>query len=381
MEQVQEHPLVPPREANGRYSGLGRLSDFFIDYAMRERTFLALLGFGFLLVGVTYEHAAIARWVGFLFASYAAVGNDSIQTIGTFIASNGKKPWWALWLFMGAIFLATVLYSWLAHDGDVSYQRLAAKGFETAPASFSYLQVAAPLFLLILTRFRMPVSTTFLLLTSFTTSAGSVGKVLSKSVSGYALAFAVAFGVWIVLSKVLERWTKGTEPHPLWRIGQWIISGVLWAVWLMQDAANIAVYLPRSLSLLEFIAFAGVIVAGLGLLFYMRGERVQQVVTEKTNVVDVRSATIIDAVYAVILFYFKMHSKMPMSTTWVFIGLLGGRELAISLRRAGPYSVKHAVKLMAKDVFFVAIGLLVSVIIATAVNDGFRSAVLGMFGL
>ena len=30
----------------------------------------------------------IAMWVGFLFAAYAAVANDSIQTLGTFIASN-----------------------------------------------------------------------------------------------------------------------------------------------------------------------------------------------------------------------------------------------------------------------------------------------------
>ena len=85
--------------------------------------------------------------------------------------------------------------------------------------------------------------------------------------------------------------------------------------------------------------------------------------------------------YYIILFYFKMHSKMPMSTTWVFVGLLGGREIAISLRRAGPHSVKHAVKLLAKDLLFVMIGLAVSMIIAASVNDGFRDALLGLVGL
>lgn len=364
-----------------RRESRGGVTGYFVDIAMRERVFLALIGCGFILVGLTYEHAGIARWIGFLFAGYAAVGNDSIQTIGTFIASNAKKPWWLLWLFIGGIFVATVTYSWVAHDGDVSYQRLAAKGFSKTPTEFTYLQVAAPLFLLMLTRMRMPVSTTFLLLTSFSTSAASVGKVLDKSLMGYALAFGLAFAVWITLSKVLERWFKSGDPHPGWRAAQWLISGMLWMVWLMQDAANIAVYLPRSMSLIELLAFIGVIFAGLGYLFYRGGERVQQVVDEKTDVIDVRSATIIDAVYCVILFYFKMHSKMPMSTTWVFIGLLGGRELAISLRRAGPNSLWTAVKLTLKDLLFVSIGLLVSLAIAAASNQGFRDALLGIIGL
>ncbi|MDX1637911.1 MAG: hypothetical protein R3281_08085, partial [Balneolaceae bacterium] len=59
--------------------------------------------------------------------------------------------------FCGGIFLLTVSYSWYVYEGDVSYQRLAAKGFSDAPATFSFLQVAAPIFLLLLTRMRMPV--------------------------------------------------------------------------------------------------------------------------------------------------------------------------------------------------------------------------------
>ena len=134
-----------------------------------------------------------ARWVGFLFAAYAAVANDSIQTIGTFIASNKQKPWWVLWFFIGGIFLVTMGYSWYANSGDVTFQRLAAKGFDKSPTSFSFLQIAAPIFLLILTRMKMPVSTTLLLLTSFSTEAKSIGKVLMKSFSGYFLAFFIGW--------------------------------------------------------------------------------------------------------------------------------------------------------------------------------------------
>ncbi|MDZ7772138.1 MAG: hypothetical protein U5K31_05265 [Balneolaceae bacterium] len=94
----------------------------------------------------------MARWVGFALAGYSAIANDSIQTIGTFLASNEDKKWWVLWLFIGGIFLVTVSYSWVVYDGDVSHQRLASKGFSEAPSSFTFLQVAAPIFLLLLTR-------------------------------------------------------------------------------------------------------------------------------------------------------------------------------------------------------------------------------------
>ena len=65
----------------------------------------------------------------------------------------------------------------------------------------------------------------------------------------------------------------------------------------MQDAANIAVYLPRSMSFGQFAGFAGVVFIGLGLLLYYKGGRIQKIVTEKSVVTDVRFATIIDFIY------------------------------------------------------------------------------------
>ncbi len=346
----------------------------------RERTFLIVLLAGFVVCAATYRTPHIAAWVGFAFAGYSAIANDSIQTIGTFITSNRHKAWWVLWLFMGGIFLLTATYSFITFEGDVSYQRLASKGFETAPTEFSYLQIAAPLFLLVLTRLRMPVSTTFLLLTSFATDVGSVGKVLSKSLTGYVLAFGVAMVVWMLASRAIDRWMTG-EPHRAWRVGQWVTSGILWSVWLQQDAANIAVYLPRSLSIPEFLIFAGGIFLGLGLLFRMGGEKVQEIVDEKSGVVDVRAATLIDFVYALILYYFKFVSNVPMSTTWVFLGLLGGRELAMALRGASEHRWTVAAKMIGRDVLFAGFGLLVSIVLAAAVNDPFRDEVLAVLGL
>lgn len=54
-----------------------------------------------------------------------------------------------------------------------------------------------------------------------------------------------------------------------------------------------------------------------------------------------------------------------MSTTWVFIGLIGGREIGISIeRKAGEeYTLWRAIKAMAYDVFLALIGLMVSLMV------------------
>ena len=351
-----------------------------------EQSFLAFIVCCFLLAMFAAPYPQLAMWVGFLFAAYAAVANDSIQTIGTFIASNQDKKWWVLWLFLGGIFVATITYSWATVDvvgafnaegeaigdgvvdRDVSNGRLSAKGFEKAPTSFHFLQVAAPVFLLILTRLRMPVSTTFILLTSFAATPAAVGKVLAKSMTGYMLAFLIGFIVFVSVAKLAKKHFTG-KAHFGWTIAQWITSGTLWSVWLMQDAANIAVYLPRSMNFFTFLGFVSVVFFGLGMLLYYKGGRIQKIVTEKSVVSDVRFATMIDFIYCILLFYFKLHSKVPMSTTWVFIGLLGGRELGMALQRSGENSILKTFKLIFKDFSFAMIGLFISIVIAIGVND------------
>ncbi len=333
-----------------------------------ERNFLGFICLAFILAMFATPYPHLAMWVGFLFAAYAAIANDSIQTIGTFIASNQDKKWWVLWIFIGGIFFFTMLYSWVTLSGDVSHGRLASKGFDVAPTEFHFLQVAAPIFLLILTRLRMPVSTTFILLTSFAASPAAVGGVLAKSMSGYVLSFLMGLFFFMLVARAAKKYFTG-EAKFGWTIAQWITSGTLWSVWLMQDAANIAVYLPRSMNTGQFMGFVSVVVIGLGLLLYYKGGRIQKIVTEKSVVTDVRFATLIDLIYCVILFYFKLHSQVPMSTTWVFIGLLAGRELGMALMKTGDNSIWKSIKLGLKDMSYALIGLIISIAIAIGVND------------
>ncbi len=332
-----------------------------------------------LLLALVFAHdPQIAMWLGFVFAGYSAISNDSIQTIGTFIASNSNKPWWLLWLYIGLIFVATISASFFLYDGDVSFQRLTSKGFNKTPESYHYLQIAAPIILLIITRMRIPVSTTFLLLSTFSTDLGGILSVTYKSLSGYVIAFLTSLIIWTLFRSYFKKLASKADSKK-WTIAQWIISGALWSSWVMQDAANIAIFLPRALSFTQFLFFVGYIFIGLGILFYMKGDRIQNIITEKTTVNDVRNATFIDLVYTFILVVFQFASKIPMSTTWVFLGLLGGREIAIALNRYNHEgSVKGAFKIVIKDLGYATFGLIISVLIAINVNEQVREQFLNL---
>ncbi|HMP92304.1 MAG TPA: hypothetical protein PKD90_05490 [Phnomibacter sp.] len=244
-----------------------RLYKLLSIFLIKERTFLMIVMLCFVTAAFATPYPQVAMWVGFLFAAYSATANDSIQTIGTFLVSNLQRKWYVLWAYIAAIFVVTAVYSWWAYGGDVSYQRLQTPGLDEAPHQFEFLQIAAPIFLLILTRMRMPVSTTFLLLSIFSTKASGILGMLEKSAFGYLIAFGTSILIYTLLSGLLKRMLRG-EAHPAWVVAQWLSSGALWAVWIMQDAANIAVFLPRSLEFWQLLLFLVVFVAGIWLFFF-----------------------------------------------------------------------------------------------------------------
>ena len=75
---------------------------------------------------------------------------------------------------------------------------------------------------------------------------------------------------------------------------------------------------------------------------------------DKTGTRYARSATIINVIYAAVLYYFKELNDLPMSTTWVFVGLLCGRELAISTMNK-DYKFKYVFPLIGKDLSLIHI--------------------------
>ncbi len=304
----------------------------------------------------------VYMFVGFCLAAYSIVANDAIQTLGPFLSANEHRPWWLLWAYACAILLIVFIYGWVVNFGDVTYGRLAK--FPEPATGFTWLHVIPPIFILILMKYGVPVSTTFLILTVFV--PGNIGAVLQKSVLGYVLAIGVALVIYFIVTRSVEKRFIDTKDQPIsryWVIAQWIATGFLWSQWLIQDLANIFIYMPRHLSW-QMLLFAVVVLLTLhAVLFYFRGGSIQGIVTSKTNTQDVRSATIINFLFGAMLLFFKEYSSMPMSTTFVFLGLLAGRELALTIH-IHHREMKETGKMVFKDIFKAGIGLAVSVALA-----------------
>lgn len=303
--------------------------------------------------------------LGFALAAYSVVSNDSIQTLGTFLASNRHRPWWVLWIYSSSILVAVLLYGWFTNDGDVAYGRLTA--FPEPEGGVNWLHVLAPATLLVLTRFGVPVSTTFLILSVFVPR--NIEAMLVKSLSGYFVAFIVAILLYWAIRRLTNYLSnnlnsrEATATH--WVVLQWTSTAFLWSQWLIQDLANIYVFAPRQVDLSWLLCSILLLLLMQGFIYYHRGGHIQQIVTRKTMTGDVRSATIVDFVYGLILLVFKEWSHMPMSTTWVFLGLLAGREIAMTMQ-LGNRPLKDALKLIGTDAFKAFAGLAISVALALA---------------
>ena len=295
--------------------------------------------------------------IGFLFAAYSVIANDSVQTLGTWIASNNDKfNWKTMWGAASVVLLYTLWYGWYMNGGDISYGRLNKIPFQ----EIQWYHAAAPGLLLILTRIGVPVSTSFLVLSAFA-STFVLEKMLVKSMMGYAVAAVAAYVIWIGVTKVLNEAKPVKEEHKkAWRVAQWVTTGFLWFTWLSHDMANIAVFLPRQIPWDLMVLVSLIFVFGLGYMFREGGGKIQNIVIEKHNTRYVRSATIIDAVYFLILLFFKEINDIPMSTTWVFVGLLCGRELAMATM-TGKEKFKTVFPLITKDFIKMMIGLGASV--------------------
>jgi hypothetical protein len=308
---------------------------------------------------------ALTLWslVGFLFAAYAVIANDSVQTLGTWIASNNERfNWKIMWGAASAVLIYTLWYGYYMY-GDISYGRLNKIPF----VEVQWYHAMAPAVLLLLTRFGVPVSTSFLVLSAFA-STFVLEKMLMKSMMGYVVAATAAYAIWYVVSRLLDEAKPVKEEHKTyWRVAQWITTGFLWFTWLSHDMANIAVFLPRELDISLMLMISVVFVAGLGFMFREGGGQIQKIVLEKHNTRYIRSATIIDLVYWLILFFFKELNDIPMSTTWVFVGMLAGREFAIA-SFMGKQKTKSVFPIVGRDFGKMMIGLSASLAIVLTIH-------------
>lgn len=299
----------------------------------------------------------IIAWLGFTMATYSVMANDApAQVLGTLIASHPDKKR-RLWFGCSVLMLVAILTSWFSYDGGIDFGRLAR--IDRPPLEWFYL--LGPIALLILTRLGMPVSTSFMMLSMFTLTAndGVLEQIISKSAGGYGLAFMVALTVWFAGRSYGETFLKKPINYKFWRPAQYCTTSLLWWFWLTHDLANISVFLPRSLSVTELVIVCVMMVAALGLIFRDSGGRVHSFVfRDEGDDMDLRVATCIDGIYAFLLYFFKEWNNLPMSTTWVFIGLMAGRELG---RAIGTKRIREAGGIVAVRLGVLILGAVISI--------------------
>ena len=129
--------------------------------------------------------------LGFLFAVYAVTANDSIQTLGTYISSNSEVKWYWMFGYMGSIFLITMLQGF--NGGDPAFGRL-----DNFPEiEIQWYHAVAPLVLVALTRLKIPVSTTFLVLSVICIICRN-GKDVIKKFSRLCSIFCFRLGILVL---------------------------------------------------------------------------------------------------------------------------------------------------------------------------------------
>lgn len=304
-------------------------------------------------------------WIAFSISAFAVTGNDSIQTIGTFIESKQHISWQKKSMAVGSAFVILFLIGWLVNNREVHFHHL-----DSIPDSnnFTLFQLIIPIFLVIITYHKIPISTTFFILSSFQLKENSLTQILSKSFWGYIIAFLCGIIVWGVLYKIApEDYQKNKSPslksEKLWSVLQWFSTLYLWLTWLLQDLSNIIVYLPRKLNIIEVLVASIIMIGIVSYIVYKNGGPIQEIVSEKSDIQSSKECTIIDIVYGTVLLTFQYIDKIPMSTTWAFLGLLASREIILHIVTAEDEPYFSSLYKIGKDILLAFIGLFVSILI------------------
>ena len=313
--------------------------------------------------------------IGFLLACFSVVANDSLQTLGTYISSNRQRtPKSVQMIFVCCITSIVLFLGWYLHQGEPAWGRLDSF---PVPERFTWAYIIPPIAVLALTAWGAPVSTSFLVLSSFVPE--SIGRLLGSSISGYVMAFFLGlaswgFGIWLLEQWIFRRNQDSQEINKIWYVIQWFSTGFLWSMWLVQDLANIFVYLPRNLNLISMGVCTLILCVGLCILIVIGGGPIQGVLRSKTNTSDLRSATLIDFMFGLCLLFKAFLSSFPLSTTWVFLGLLAGREVALRIRELEQKTVftnqmyGSMSSVIGSDLGKASVGLIVSLVIALGIQ-------------
>ena len=307
-------------------------------------------------------------WITSILALSTSITNNSFQIFGTFFLINKKTSKMKMFLFIFGVFIVIILSSWFLFDKELHFGKLNSIPYDERLNIFYFL---SPFVLIYLTHKKIPVSSTFLFTTLF--SSGAVlHTILTKTVHIYILSFMISFVLWkYIYPFFLNKFEKyfnfkfsESDNSNFWFIIQYLSTALLWFSWLFSNMSSALVFIPRQFdikSLLILFLFAGFIIYHL--IDNMGGD-MQQLIKNKKNTDNIRSATMINIVYGLLIYIFQFSVNIPISTTWVFIGLIAGREMAITSSQniliVSNIVHKNSVKKVIFDLLHAVVGVIIS---------------------
>lgn len=281
------------------------------------------------------------NWLMVIASSYTVIGNNYIQTIGSFIVNNREKPV-KNWVFLSLSFVITTLISWSIYKGSIDYSLL--KNIEYQK-DLDIIIVLVPLLLNIFTKYGIPVSATFLIIPLFGTN-NTIHIMITKTITSYFLAFMASFFIWSFIYKHFINIIKNVDNEitKFWNIVEYATTAFVWMAWNILSICVFVVFVDRQFNVFELVIFNLIIILILYILISNSGGKIEKIIKEKKGSNNKKTTAIFNLLFAMILLYLQFFSNVPLTTTWVFLGLLAGRELAITYTELGLFSSGRSTK-------------------------------------
>lgn len=285
-------------------------------------------------------------WLLSIFTTYAIMANNCAQTIGMFIATNKNKSKERAIYFLVPVFIITILISWLFYDRQLDFFLLDRITYSD---DLSLLLIFLPILLFLLTKYKIPVSATFLIIPIFANKS-TIQSMISKTSVSYFVSFVISLIIWRTIYIKYKHWIEVKNEGgvgKIWFILQFISTGIVWAVWIVLSTCNFVVFLPRIFGLKELLLFMSVGVVSTCLILFDNGGEIQEIVDEKSDI-NIKSSVVFNFLFAFVMLFIQYVSKIPITSTWMFLGILAGREFAITVSRDGIFGSSYYRKCFVK---------------------------------
>ncbi len=296
--------------------------------------------------------------VSFL-STFSVIENSSFQMFGTFLTSNKNKSVFQIFFFIFAIFFITLAFEWFTNGGRLDFDRLININYSS---NVDFKSILAPLLLFFLTYKKIPVSTTFVLLSGFATKH-TIDSMLTKTAASYLISFIFGYYIWYRLDRLLGGKISDFDYEKMnkWKNVQIISNIFLIVFWIMSNNSNLVVSLPRIFSVQYFIIYVLFCAISIFYVVFSRGGKIQSIIDAKNGLDNPKTNSIINVAFSLIILMFQCINTTPVATTWSFVGLLSGREFALSMRSFNGVKKVTLIKIL-RDLSVLIYGLLITLV-------------------